>query len=311
MNVLKNIGIFTAAVLLTGNAHAQVRDNDELLAARGNGELTHEMFEARINRVPEEHQFTFIRDRERMEDTLDHLLLIMQLAFAARQAGYDQDPDVMARMELAANEELAKAWMENYILNVEPADYTAMAREAYLVNQSEYMTPETVDVSHILIKYDDRSREDALALVLDIEAQLAEDPTRFDAFVIEYSEDPSKASNKGSFTDVKRGDMVPEFEESAFSLEVGEISEPVESQFGYHIIRKDGVSPVTQRPFEEVQPALEKRMREQHADRQRRLYLNGFYEPETEVTRESVERTIEMIFGPEVLADYNLQNESG
>lgn len=305
MNLIRNIFFITFASMVCGTAHSQVRDNDDLLAARGNGELTHEVFEARINRIPQEHQFAFIRDRERMEDVLDRLLLIMQLAFDARETGFDQNPEVIARMELAATEELAKAWMENYLTTVDPADYTAMAREDYLINQDTFITAETVDVSHILIKFDERSQEEALARALELEARLDEDPSQFDTFVIEYSQDPSKATNKGSFTNVKKGDMVPEFEESAFSLEVGQISAPVLSQFGYHIIRKNGITPARQRTFEQLQPALEKKMRDQHIERERKLYLTRLHEPETELSRESVERTIELLFGPEVLARYN------
>ncbi len=305
MILSRSLVLILLATLVAGTANSQVRDNDDILAARGNGEVTHEIFEARVNRIPEKDQFTFVRDRERMQGLLDRLLVVMQLAYDAREAGFDQEPDIVARMELAATEELAKAWMENYLVSVEPADYVAMAREQYLINQDQYMTQATVDVSHILIKTDQRSQEEALALALEIEAQLAEDPELFDGLVIEYSEDTSKANNKGSFTNVKKGDMVPEFEEASFSLEVGEISGPVLSQFGYHIIRKDGVTPARQITFEEMQPALEKQEREKHIERERNLYLTQLYEPETEVTRESVERTIELLFGPEVLAKYN------
>lgn len=292
------------ALIMVNSAHAQVRNDDEVLAARGDGVLTHEMFEARLKRVPEENRFAFIRDRARMEDVLDQLLLIMQLASDASEAGFDQQPDVMARMELAATEELARAWMENYLANAEPANYRAMAQEYYLINKDDYMTAETVDVSHILIKFDGRSEEEALELALNLRAQLEADPALFEAFVDEYSEDISKVNNKGSFTRVKRGDMVPEFEEASFTLEVGALSEPVLSQYGYHLIRKDAANPSEQIEFKTVRPSLEQRMREQHLDRERRIYLNTLYDSEMEVTQESLEVAIERVFGREVLAKY-------
>lgn len=310
MNVFKMIVMLMLLSFLSLTAESQVRDNDEILAARGNGELTHEIFEARLNRIPEEDQFAFIRDRVRMEEMLDRLLLVVQLAYDAREAGFDQQPKIAARMELAATEELARAWMENYLENAEAADYTTMAREDYLINQDKYQTKETVDVSHILIKDDERSEEEALQIAMDLKAQLDEDPARFDELVLEYSEDSSKSSNKGSFTSVERGDMVPEFEETAFSLNVGEISEPVLSQYGYHLIRKDAANPARQLTFEEVQVGLEKRMQDKHLEHERRLYLNELYSSTSEVTQESVENTMERIFGPEVLAKYQEDQEA-
>lgn len=304
MRLFRRPVVIVAALIVVNVVHAQVRNDEDILAARGDGVLTHDVFEARLSRIPEEDRFTFIRDRARMEDALDQLLIIMQLASDAREAEFDQQPDVVARMDLAATEELARAWMDNYLQNAEPADYRAMAQEYYLINKGDYMTAETVDVSHILIKFEDRSQEEALELALDLSAQLTANPALFEEFVDEYSEDISKVNNQGSFTGVKRGDMVPEFEEVSFTLEVGVISEPVLSQYGYHIIRKDAVILPQQIEFKTVRPTLVKQMRAQHMERERRIYLNELYEPGMEVTQQSVEKTIEQIFGREVLAKY-------
>lgn len=310
MKLCGKLFLLCVATFSAGTVNSQVRDNDEILAARGEGVLTHDVFEARISRIPEEKRFAFVRDRSRIENDLDQLLLILQLAQDARDAGFDKDPGITARMELAGVEELARAWMDNFLANVEPADYTAMAREEYLVNSEKYMTAETVDVSHILIKPEQRTPEEALILAQELQAQIIADPSVFDALVTQYSEDSSKANNKGSFKDVKRGDMVPEFETVSFDLEPGEISEPVLSQYGYHIIRKDGATPAQQIPFEDVQTRLEMAMAEDHVERQRRIYLNELYESEFEVTRESIERTVENLFGREVLAKYADESET-
>ena len=56
----------------------------------------------------------------------------------------------------------------------------------------------------------------------------------------------------------KRGQMVPEFEEVAFFMKPGEISEPVRTQFGFHVIRLEARE---EKPFEELKPELEKRVR--------------------------------------------------
>lgn len=92
----------------------------------------------------------------------------------------------------------------------------------------------------------------------------------------EYSTDTGSGANGGSLGEFERGQMVPEFEQAAFSLEVDEISEPVQSQFGYHIIK------VTARvPFEETLEEVKDELEEALSRRQAR--------PLEEVQRELVE----------------------
>ncbi|WP_179295542.1 peptidylprolyl isomerase [Bacillus sp. FJAT-45350] len=87
---------------------------------------------------------------------------------------------------------------------------------------------EVVRASHILVE-----DEETVAEVLE-KLEAGED---FASLAEEYSTDPGSAAQGGDLSYFTRGKMVPEFEEVAFTLEEGEISEPVESQFGYHIIK--------------------------------------------------------------------------
>lgn len=92
-----------------------------------------------------------------------------------------------------------------------------------------------VNASHILVE------EDALAKLVVEKIEAGED---FAELASTYSKDPGSAANGGSLGYFPRGVMVPEFEEVAFSLGVGEISGLVESQFGYHIIKVEDVQTV-------------------------------------------------------------------
>ena len=304
------LGILSLFVFESAELSAQINGDDSLLAARGKGTVSHDEFSARADRIPEEHRFPVIRDRARMQDMLDNLLLVGQLTADAEAAGFDADPMVIKRMALAAKEELAKAWVDHYIESKKDADYAAMARETYQLNRGNYMTEHTVDVSHILIGTDVRSEEEALEIATSLRAQLEDDPGRFDTLVREFSDDESKANNKGSFKGILRGDMVEPFETVAFSLATGEISEPVLTQYGYHIVRKDGDAPPRQRNFGEVRLALEQQARREHRERERTAYLQSLYDEELIVTQESVENTIERVFGPEVLARYSEEGET-
>ncbi|MEI5906777.1 peptidylprolyl isomerase [Bacillus spongiae] len=93
--------------------------------------------------------------------------------------------------------------------------------------------------SHILVEDENTAKE--------IKKQL-EDGEDFAKIAQEKSTDPGSAQNGGSLGEFKKGDMVPEFSEVAFSIELNKISEPVKSQFGYHIIK---VTERTEKTFDE------------------------------------------------------------
>ncbi|MBW3020950.1 peptidyl-prolyl cis-trans isomerase, partial [Candidatus Woesearchaeota archaeon] len=83
------------------------------------------------------------------------------------------------------------------------------------------------------ITLDNRTDEEALGLINQIKDEINTD--NFAEMAKEYSEGPSSVDG-GSLGWFSKGQMVKEFEDAAFSLEVGEISEPVKTQFGYHLI---------------------------------------------------------------------------
>jgi len=92
-----------------------------------------------------------------------------------------------------------------------------------------------VSASHILVN------EDATIAIIQEKLAAGSD---FAELATEYSQDPGSASNGGSLGYFPRGKMVPEFEEVAFGLEIGGVSEPVQSQFGFHIIKVDDVQTI-------------------------------------------------------------------
>lgn len=98
--------------------------------------------------------------------------------------------------------------------------------------------PPTVDISHILMQVNpsDESLQEAYTKAVEIEKKLDEGAD-FAKLAEEYSEDPGSSERGGDLGFVSRGDLVKEFEEVAFALDEGEISDIVQSQFGFHIIQ--------------------------------------------------------------------------
>ncbi|MBI2666647.1 peptidylprolyl isomerase [Candidatus Woesearchaeota archaeon] len=101
-------------------------------------------------------------------------------------------------------------------------------------NKVFFLPKEEVHASHILVSLQNRSDEEALALIKEIQTGLT--AANFGVRAAKYSEDTGSQQNGGDLGWFGKGVMVPEFEQAAFSLKKGEISQPIKTQFGYHLI---------------------------------------------------------------------------
>ncbi len=288
--------------LLFLTAGAADSSGSEVLAKRGLGEVTHLELDAHMARIPEQDQAPFLRDAKRFETMVGNLLMRDQLAARAREAGFDRSELMRARMALAAQNELAQAWLEHYIEEQGEADAETLAREYYMFHPEEFMTGEERDVSHILVSQEKRPREEAEAMALEILEKVRAEPGSFDDLIMEFSEDSSVARNHGHFKNVKRGDMVDAFEEAAFSMAPGELSDLVFTPYGYHIIRVDAVHKPRVREYHEVRAQLEEAEHNRHRERIRTDYLNQLSSQEVEMTEEEVRKMLSRYFSAEMLA---------
>lgn len=282
--------------ILTAQAKDPV-DESEILAQRGKGVVTQAAFAARAERIPAKDRLATLRDKKRVQNLINTMLLQTQLVSDAREAGFDQEQIVKDRMQLAAEVELAEAWMTFYVESQPTADYEVLAHEYYLLHQDEIVTSPMVNVSHILISTDKHSDEEAQALADSLSQQLESDSKSFDELVLTYSEDPSARSNKGKFTNVKKGDMVRAFEVQAFQMEEGEISAPVRTQYGYHIIRLDAKIAPEQLSFDEVKWRLIENERKKHDDRITENYISELSSLDVKMTQAALEKMVREQFG--------------
>jgi len=125
----------------------------------------------------------------------------------------------------------------------------------YQQNTQQYSTPEQVRASHILFKTEGK---DEAAVKTEAEAVLkeAKSGADFAELAKKHSEDEASAKNGGDLDYFSRGRMVKEFEDVAFSLPPGQISDLVKSQFGFHIIKVVDKKAATTRPLEEVRQQI-------------------------------------------------------
>ena len=133
-------------------------------------------------------------------------------------------------------------------------------REAYDTNPENFITQEEVKASHILINSaqgdPQEKKDEALKKAQEITAMARKEGADFAALAREHSEGPSAPSggDLGFFT---RGRMVKPFEEKAFTMKVNEISDPVLTQFGYHVIKVTDRKEGSTLSFDQVKDRLE------------------------------------------------------
>ena len=290
-------------VSLSASADNSVNES-EILAQRGNGIVTQATFTARANKIPAEKRLSTLRDSNRMRDILNKLLLYSQLAADAREAGFDKEKMIVNRMQLVAELELAEAWLQHYITNItkqSKADFEMLAREYYQVNKQEMLSDAKINVSHILVSTREHTPEEAIELADSIYRQLASNPAIFDDLVMKYSEDESVSSNQGKFKGVSKGDMVKTFEKTAFALQAGQISTPVKTEYGYHIIRLDAHIAPQQLTYDEVSERLITRERKRHEERIRGVYMDSLTTIDVKMTKNALEEMVKRQFGEEYI----------
>lgn len=126
----------------------------------------------------------------------------------------------------------------------------------YKQKKSTYEKPEQVQAKHILIKTDTRTEKEALAKAKSLRKKLT--TKNFTALANKNTEDPSGKNKGGDLGWFTKGRMVKEFENTAFNQKVGTISDPVKTNFGYHIIYVTGKKKGSKTSFDKVKNELAK-----------------------------------------------------
>jgi peptidyl-prolyl cis-trans isomerase D len=135
---------------------------------------------------------------------------------------------------------------------VPPGDIEAY----YKQNLEMFSTPEQVRASHILLKTEGKDDAAVKKQAEDLLAKIKAGAD-FAQLATKFSEDEASKAKGGDLDYFGKGQMVPEFDKVAFSLEPGQMSDVVKSQFGYHIIKVTDKKPASKRTLEEVRPQIE------------------------------------------------------
>ncbi len=188
-------------------------------------------------------------DIDRRSQFVENYILSTLIYDEGLSRGFNDDAQLRKQIEdLERRLVIQKVMQEHQSAPVSEED----VRAYYDANPEEFQT-DRIKASHILIKEESLAKE--------IHAKLVEDPTAFAALAEEHSIDKSNASRGGDLGFFGRGRMVKEFEEAAFALSAdGEISDPIKTRFGYHIIQRVSREDGTMKPFDDVKNQIRIRL---------------------------------------------------
>jgi peptidyl-prolyl cis-trans isomerase C len=226
----------------------------------GDEKITAAEFDRMIDTIPEQYRAQMRTTGRRQ--FAERMILFKVMSQQARTLKLEDTPAFKNQLAFQTEQLLAQQYYQNLQTTTKVDEATA--RKYYDEHKSDYLQ---IKARHILIRFKgspvplkkdakELTEEEALAKAQDIRKKLV-DGEDFATLAKAESDDAGSGANGGDLGTFGHGRMVPAFETVAFTIPVGELSEPVKSQFGYHIIK---VESRQEKTFVEVRPEIEKKL---------------------------------------------------
>ena len=250
-----------AALLAAAPAAAQAPAPSEVLVSGPAGKITRAELTLMVaDLVPAAERERFWLSSDSVTRMARTLYTQRALAAEALKAGVDQSADGAAYLRLLRERALTELLMQQRVSEATPASAALdqFARSEYKVKPERFAVPEEVHVRHILLPVARDGSDDA-KVKAEAEKLLAELRQGADFAVLARtrSSDRGSAQRGGDLGFFPRGKMAPEFELAAFALQKpGDLSAPVKSSFGYHLIELVERKPAHTKAFEQALPEL-------------------------------------------------------
>lgn len=216
---------------------------NKILATVNGKEITEKDIDESISRFPADRQ-QYISSKEGRQQLLEQIISFELIYDEAKDTGLENDAEYKYQAETMKREILTQLAIKKVLSEVKVTEDEV--KDYYKANKDAFASPKQVHAKHILVDTEEKA--------LEIKKEI-ENGKVFEQAAREYSSCPSKeqGGDLGSFS---RGQMVPEFEEVAFSQEIGSVSAPVKTQFGFHLIKVEDKNESGPKSFEEVKESI-------------------------------------------------------
>lgn len=224
---------------------------NKILAVVAGNEITDKDIDEIITRYPAESRGYFDATEGRNQ-LLEQSIGLELLHEFSKEINLSETEEFKEALKNFSKEYLTQMAMNKVLAEVTITDEDA--QKYYSENKESFVEQPTVSAKHILV--------DALEKAQNIKNEIGSNEITFEEAALKYSTCPSKEQG-GDLGSFGRGMMVPEFEDAAFASEIGIVTEPVKTQFGYHLILVESKNEANEKTFEEVKDAVMQQLTQQ------------------------------------------------
>jgi len=233
--------------------------SDAPLVEDGPTKVTAVDIEGYILRVPERMRGEAMASYDRVANMVDAVYLNRVFARKAKEMGLDRSPAVQARLMHLQELYLAELFFQEFDKSAKIPDLEPRARELYKAEPAKYMGAEQVHVQHLLVSFHKRTPEMALERARQARAEAVAAGTRegFLAVSARFNDDPDRQRHGGDLGLMGAKSFVEPVAKAIEGLKTrGQVSEVIESDQGYHIVRFEERRPAEMAPFTAVRAQL-------------------------------------------------------
>jgi peptidyl-prolyl cis-trans isomerase C len=252
--------VLVFGMLIIGAGRVLAADEDPIVVKMGNEAIRQSELKSLIEEIraqDNEKLNTVLERKQFLENIIDQKMM----AAEARRLGLDQKPDVKLRIQHWVDIILAQAY---YAQLKEGVALSPDELKVYYDDHPKaFEAPEKIHVKHIIVA----TKEAATKAMADLDTGRP-----FEVVAQEVNMDASKGRG-GDIGWYPRGRLVPEFETAAFALQKGEVSDIVQTRFGFHIIKLEDRRANQVKPFEDVQEEVRLQAIQEIVERQRKENL--------------------------------------
>lgn len=259
------IVLLLALVFLPGTT---IAEDDPVLARAGKHEFKKSDLDRFLSYAPPLLRQQMQTNPEKLEMLIRHLMKQKIIADISRKEGFDRKKDVQEQLQYLTEDFLAREYIISAIVEKTSVSDDEV-KEYYERNKEKFTTPEQVKASHILVKINLGASPEEKKKAREKAKQILEwlkKGEKFETLAEQYSEDQQSKTRGGSIGYIARGRMPKSFDEQAFSMKPGQISDVVETDYGYHIIQVEDHRDAVIKTFDEVKGSIKEQLKNELAN---------------------------------------------
>lgn len=242
--------------------------NSLVIAEQGGASISLDEVDAMIMSLPPSLRAGYLSQPKRIQAALSAMLVDKQTAAMAGEMGL-KDQFYDAKVKLASERFIASEVRASYVANIvkDMPTFDLPAEEYYRAHPEEFEAPVEVDLLHILIKYEGADIDKARQRAEAARVALGDHTRRDQDLVSEFSD---ASDQDGILKAVRPNQLTPELEAEAFRLTtVGQVSQVVQSTFGFHVVKLLGRKEGTKRQFADIRDELIEKLKKQYIEKKK------------------------------------------